>query len=163
VLCLKLIRYQETKKYFFPFGSFLIKDGLEIRFWEDRWLDNTTLREQYSSLYGIVCSKSDNITKLLESSPPYLTFKKYLVGPRLALWDFLLQRLALIHLRQGFNEFWWSLRESGKFTVDFTYRATIQQKLPVDNYKIWKTKITLWQKKLHVIFLEEWSLPKTTF
>jgi hypothetical protein len=23
------------KKYFFPFGSFLIKDGLEIRLWDD--------------------------------------------------------------------------------------------------------------------------------
>jgi hypothetical protein len=32
-----------TKKYFFPYGSFSIRDGSEIRFWEDKWLDNATL------------------------------------------------------------------------------------------------------------------------
>jgi hypothetical protein len=34
-----------TKKFFFGLGSFLIKDGSEIRFWEDKWLGNATLRE----------------------------------------------------------------------------------------------------------------------
>jgi hypothetical protein len=42
------------KKFFFRLGSFSIKDRSEIRFWEDRWLGNTTLREQYSVLYNIV-------------------------------------------------------------------------------------------------------------
>jgi hypothetical protein len=26
-----------TKKFFFPYGSFSIKDGSDIRFWEDEW------------------------------------------------------------------------------------------------------------------------------
>jgi hypothetical protein len=34
-----------TKKYFFGLGSFSIKDGSEIRFWEDKWLGNVTLRD----------------------------------------------------------------------------------------------------------------------
>jgi hypothetical protein len=32
-----------TKKYFFGHGSFFIRDGSEIQFWEDKWLGNTTL------------------------------------------------------------------------------------------------------------------------
>jgi hypothetical protein len=43
-----------TKKYFFPYGSFSTKDGTEIRFWEDKWLGNATLREQYLALYNNV-------------------------------------------------------------------------------------------------------------
>jgi hypothetical protein len=31
-----------TKKFFFPYTSFSIKDGSQIRFWEDKWLGNTT-------------------------------------------------------------------------------------------------------------------------
>jgi hypothetical protein len=31
------------KKSFFCLGSFSIKEGSEIRFWEDRWLDANTL------------------------------------------------------------------------------------------------------------------------
>jgi hypothetical protein len=34
-----------TKKFFFGLGSFSIKDGTEICFWEDKWLGNATLRE----------------------------------------------------------------------------------------------------------------------
>ena len=34
-----------TKKHFFPLGSFIINDGTEIRFWEDKWLGNATLKE----------------------------------------------------------------------------------------------------------------------
>lgn len=34
-----------SKKYLFHFGSFAIKDGSEILFWEDRWLGNASLRE----------------------------------------------------------------------------------------------------------------------
>jgi hypothetical protein len=34
-----------TKKFFFGLVSFSMKDGSEIRFWEDKWLGNAILRE----------------------------------------------------------------------------------------------------------------------
>ena len=46
--------HMATKKFVFPFVSFSIKDVLEIRFWEDKWLGNATLREQYPVFYNIV-------------------------------------------------------------------------------------------------------------
>src|SRR6266498_1710484 len=47
-----------TKKHFFRFGSFNIKDGSEVRFWEDKWLGSATLRERYPALYNIVHHKN---------------------------------------------------------------------------------------------------------
>jgi hypothetical protein len=38
----------------FPYGSFSIRDGPEIRFLEDKWLGNATFLEQYLALYNIV-------------------------------------------------------------------------------------------------------------
>jgi hypothetical protein len=73
----------EKKKHFFLFSLFIIKDGSEIRFWEDRWLGNATLREQYSSLYNIVRHKSDGVAKVLEYSAPNVTFGRDLFGPGL--------------------------------------------------------------------------------
>jgi hypothetical protein len=70
-----------TKKYFFPFGSFSIRNGAEIRFWEDRWLGTTTLREQYPALYNIVRHKGDTLQKVMETSPPSMTFRRDLIGP----------------------------------------------------------------------------------
>jgi hypothetical protein len=42
-----------TKKVFFKYGTSSIKDGSHIRFWEDSWLGNRPLREQYPALYSI--------------------------------------------------------------------------------------------------------------
>jgi hypothetical protein len=53
-----------TKKYF-PYVTFSIKNGFEVRFWEDKWLDNATLREQYLAPYNIVCHKGDTLAKVL--------------------------------------------------------------------------------------------------
>jgi hypothetical protein len=50
-----------TKKHFFGHGTFSIKDGSEIHFWEDKWLGNATLHEQYLTLYAIVRHKGDTL------------------------------------------------------------------------------------------------------
>ena len=76
------------KKFFFPYGSFSIKDGSEIRFWENTWLGTTPLQEQYRALYGIVQGrhKSDTLAQVLGDNHPNVTFRRDLVGPRLAAW-----------------------------------------------------------------------------
>jgi hypothetical protein len=65
-----------TKKHFFSLGTFFIKDGSEIRFWEDKWLGATSLREQYPALCNIVHHKGDIIAKVLETFPPNVSFRR---------------------------------------------------------------------------------------
>ena len=125
------------KKFFFPYGSFSIKDGSEIRFWEDTWLGTTPLREQYPALYGIVQRrhKGDTLAQVLVDNNPLVTFRRDLIGPRLTSWNELLQRLAFVNLSPGSDEFRWNLRSCGKFSVDSMYMALIQPAVPVDNSK----------------------------
>jgi hypothetical protein len=133
-----------TKKFFFPHGNFSIKDGSEIRFWEDKWLGSTTLREQYPALYIIVRHKNDTLATVLESYPPAISFRRDLVGPRLASWIELLQRLASVQLTHGSDEFKWNLTTNGIFTVGSMYGALIHPVLPIlKNKSIWKMKIPL--------------------
>jgi hypothetical protein len=54
-----------TKSKFFRFGHFFIKDGSQIRFWEDSWLGNAPVREQHHALYNIVHYKSDTVAKVM--------------------------------------------------------------------------------------------------
>src|SRR5438105_4158864 len=115
------------KKLFFRFGSFNIKDGTEIRFWEDKWLGVATLREQYPALYNIVRNKNDTIATVMETSPPNVSFRRDLVGSRLVDWYALLDQLDMIQLTQGSDEFRWTLNENGKFSVDqCTEHSSIQ-------------------------------------
>jgi hypothetical protein len=123
-----------TKKFFFSLGTFSIKDGSEIRFWEDRWLGATSFREQYPALYNIVRYKGDTTTKVLETSPPNVSFRRDLLGQRLVSWNAFLLRLANIHLQLG------------KFSVACMYNALIQPDIPFDkvrNNRLWKLKIPL--------------------
>jgi hypothetical protein len=67
-----------------------------------------------------------------------------LYGPRLVSWEALLQRLALIQLTEGKDEFHWNLHMNGKFLVASMYNALILPNLPIlDNKKIWTMKIPL--------------------
>ena len=47
-----------VKDEFFGRGRFAIGNGLSTRFWEDVWLGDTPLSEQYPSLYNIVRKKN---------------------------------------------------------------------------------------------------------
>jgi hypothetical protein len=70
------------KKFFFRCGTLSINDGSQIWFWEDIWLDNAPLWEQYPDLYNIVRHKGDTIAKIMATSPPDVTFIRDLLGPR---------------------------------------------------------------------------------
>jgi hypothetical protein len=128
----------------FRFGHFLIKDGLHIRFWEDKWLGNAPFHEQFPALYSTVRYKSDTTAKVMATSPPDVTFRRDLVGQRLAAWNALLQCLASIKLSTAPDEFRWNLHKNDKVTVDSMYNALINRHIPVDDNKmIWKMKIPL--------------------
>jgi hypothetical protein len=111
------------KEAFLLHGSFLIKDGSEIHFWKDKWLGNTTLREQYPALYAIVDRKGYTIAHVLVSNLLNMTFKRSLFVPRLVSCDALLQRLANVQLTNRKYKFSWNLHENGKFLVASMYNA----------------------------------------
>jgi hypothetical protein len=121
-----------NKKNFFGLGSFSMKDGTEIRFWEDKWLGNATLREQYPALYSIVRHKGNTLAKVMESSPSSVTFRRDLSGQRLADWNALLLCLANIQLQDGHDEFRWNLHENEKISVASMYNALILPDVPIN-------------------------------
>jgi hypothetical protein len=47
----------KVKDDFFQRGSFVVRDDMKTRFWEDTWLGDTPLADQYPSLYNIVRTK----------------------------------------------------------------------------------------------------------
>jgi hypothetical protein len=80
----------------------------------------------------------------MATSPPDVTFRRDLVGQRLAAWNALLQCLASIKLSTAPDEFRWNLHKDDKVTVDSMYNALINRHIPVDDNKmIWKMKIPL--------------------
>ena len=130
---------------FFRFGSFLIRDGSEIRFWEDTWLGNTPLKDQYPALYNIARGKSDTIAVVLSQSPPNVSFRRDVLGARLDSWNALQERISDMQLVHGYDEFRLNLHENGKFSVDSMYKTLLHSEIPTyeNNKNIWKMKVPL--------------------
>jgi hypothetical protein len=71
----------------------------------------------------------------MATSPPTVTFRRDLIGPRLLAWNALLLRLESIQLSEGHDEFRWNLHSNRKFSVSSLYNTIIQLKIPVDKNK----------------------------
>jgi hypothetical protein len=95
----------KVKRDFFRFGSFIVKDGTQVRFLEDKWLGNSSLQEQYPCLYNIVRPKHVTIAEILSGPSPNLSWRRDLIGPKLVAWNNLLPRIANIELAHEPDKF----------------------------------------------------------
>jgi hypothetical protein len=48
----------DAKNLFLARGRFMVGDGSQTRFWEDRWIGDELLMKKYPSLYNIARSKN---------------------------------------------------------------------------------------------------------
>jgi hypothetical protein len=62
------------KDEFLNMGSFNLQDGKGIRFWEDTWLRNISLKEQYPNLSNIVRRKNATVAEIFSSRPLNVSF-----------------------------------------------------------------------------------------
>ena len=151
----------KVKNDFLKFGTFTIKNGSQVRFWEDIWLENRPLRQQYPQLYNIVSKKQDTVGQVLSTPQPNLSWRRDLIGNNLAAWNNLATRLAALNLSQEDDEFKWDLDPSGVFSVKTHYRALINRNVPYDNKKLWKLKtplkikIFLWYLRRGVVLTKD--------
>jgi hypothetical protein len=99
----------KVKRDFFRFGTFIVKDGSQIRFWEEKWLGNATLREQYPCLYNIARHKQVTVAEIFSTSFINISWRRDLIGNKLAAWHDLVLRIANIVLNQEQDEFYWNL------------------------------------------------------
>jgi hypothetical protein len=64
----------KVKEEFFSRGTFQLGDGMNIRFWEDTWLGNKPLANQYPSLYSIVHRNNVTVAAVLGQVPLNVSF-----------------------------------------------------------------------------------------
>jgi hypothetical protein len=67
-------------------GSFDIKDGTNVRFWDDIWIRDKPLKTQYPNLYNIARDPHDTISKIMATSPINISFRRALVDNNLREW-----------------------------------------------------------------------------
>ena len=105
----------KVKRDFLRFGTFMFKNRSQVRFWEEIWLGDTPLREQYSQLYIIALGKQDTVLVVLSVYPPNVSWWRDLFGDKFVTWNNLLSRLTIVILSQEEDGFIWTLDQKGDF------------------------------------------------
>lgn len=57
----------KVKDKFLDLGKFCLNNGMNTRFWEDKWLGNFTLQHWYPSLYNIAWRKGVSVAMVCGS------------------------------------------------------------------------------------------------
>ena len=115
----------KVKDTFLNHGSFHLNDGNQKRFWEDKWIGNHTLREQYPDLYNIVRKKHATVASVFSRVPLNVSFRRSLTGHLLILWHDLVAQISHVRLNNNADVFRWNLNQAGVFTVSSMYNALI--------------------------------------
>ena len=137
----------KVKDTFLNHGSFHLNDGNQIRFWEDKWIGNHTLREQYPDLYNIVRKKHATVASVFSRVPLNVSFRRSLTGHLLTLWHDLVAQISHVRLNNNADVFRWNLNQAGVFTVSSMYNALISNGNIQFDKHLWKVKIPLKIKK----------------
>jgi hypothetical protein len=132
-----------VKDDFFMRGSMEIGNGHITRFWEDSWLGDRPLCDQYPSLYRIVNHTNLTVAHVMASTPLNIGFRRSLSGDQWDRWAHLVMRLMSIQLCDRDDKFRWKLTSSGAFTVKSMYLDLLDGHTIFLKKYIWKIKVPL--------------------
>ncbi|WVZ69705.1 hypothetical protein U9M48_018450 [Paspalum notatum var. saurae] len=142
----------KVKYQFMDLSTFQVHNGLQTRFWKNKWLGNFVLKEQYPSLFNIARKKHSSVAHVLSTNPLNISFRRALVGDKLMKWNDLVARVAFVQLDGHHDKAIWSLTKHGYFTVKSLYNFLVNQSALPLNKNLWKLKLPL-KIKIFVWFL----------
>jgi hypothetical protein len=93
-----LVLYNEGKARLSTLWTFLLKDGSQVRFRKENWLDGALLKDQYHSMYNIARPKSMTTAEAMSSFPPNFSWQGQLYGPNLVDWIYLVSHIEGLEL-----------------------------------------------------------------
>jgi hypothetical protein len=107
----------KVKQKFLCFGAFIIKDGTQVRFWQDRWLGNSILREQYPCLSNMARHEQDNAANVFSTSPLDIsTTTEMIFYPPHLFWPALDPELMKASVPSSTARGWWGALVSVRAT-----------------------------------------------
>jgi hypothetical protein len=133
----------KVKDQFFARGSFRVRNGLEVRFWKDTWIEDKPLKLKYPSLYNIARRKDATVAQVLSTTPLNMSFRRSITDNYLCAWYHLVSKVVSFNLTNDKDVFVWSLQKSGNFSVRSLYTSIIQCGVVPSKCKLWNIKVPL--------------------
>ncbi|GKD73403.1 RNA-directed DNA polymerase, eukaryota, reverse transcriptase zinc-binding domain protein [Tanacetum coccineum] len=134
-------------------------NGDSIAFWEDKWFNNTALKEAYPRLYSLERCKNVSVRSKLENGSLDDTFRRQVRGgaEESQLKD-LVDAMREVILVPMADRFRWSLASNGEFSVSSIRKVLDDNFLPQGvsstrwvKYVPIKVNILAWKLKMNVL------------
>jgi hypothetical protein len=132
-----------VKDGFFERGSMVVGNGQNTRLWEDTWLGNKPLCDQYNSLYSTVNHKNVTVHHVMNGNPLNIGFRRALSENKWNRWVHLVSRLMNVQLSDSNDSFHWELTMTDLFSVKSMYRHLLDGHTRYFKKYIWKIKVPL--------------------
>ena len=132
-----------VKEDFFSSGTFVVRNGLRTRFWEDTWLADAPLVSQYPTLYNIVRHRNVLVAQVLNTVPLNLQFRRAILGDKRIAWLYLVERLMRVTISNEEDSFKWNLTANGSFSVKSMYADYMNGHTIFLRKYLWKLRIPL--------------------
>jgi zinc-binding in reverse transcriptase len=124
-----------------------VSNGNNTLFWKDRWLNECSLRTQYSLLYELTANKDITIAYVIEINIFYLSFTRTLNSTLSDQLHNLYQSLSNIILNQNQDQIIWRWNSNGSFSTKSCYEWLEYRGVTDFPYKqtwlTWSTKMPL--------------------
>lgn len=65
----------KVKNSFLNMGSWILNISEQVRFWEDKWICNTSFKDGYPSLYSIVHRRNSSVANVMSYVPLNVSFR----------------------------------------------------------------------------------------
>ena len=142
----------EINDLFLSKGIYKIQSGSQVRFWEDVWIRDKTLREMYPS--NIVRRKDETVASILSSTPLNISFRRVLSGDKLKQWIELVGKVTSIELNNENDIFVWNLNKQQRYTVKSLYLNLMLNEGTPSSCFAWKIRVPL-KIKIFLWFLKK--------
>jgi hypothetical protein len=106
-----LLGLMKINDCFLSFGTFHLNNGENTRFWEDKWIGNRPLKEQYPTLYRITRHIHKLLALVFSTIPLNISFRRSLSRDNLASWDNMVARISHVTLNNRSDVFRWGLNQ----------------------------------------------------
>ena len=147
-----MVRPYQGQRPILELSIFNIHSNAQVRFWEDKWLGNFTLKAQYPSSYNVTRKKHITIANIFSTTPLNISFRITLVGDKLLKRNELVTRVAFVQLDEQVGSIKRTLTSKRVFTVQSMYKRIVNQIVMPRNKALWKLKVPL-KVKIFVSFL----------
>jgi hypothetical protein len=122
--------------------KWVVGNGKKIRFWEDQWLENTSLAILYWPLYVINEQQGKSISDIWNGEELQLSFRRNVSERLMRMWEELNSIGESINLTEEEDSIMWSFSSSGQYSVQSLY-AIINHRgvTPVFGHTVWNLNI----------------------